>query len=80
MSSVQNFNFNISELFSYISLNKRENFMILYWHAILYLFTSKSICLIQHKPIKIKSIVNLPYKKFRTDFPRFNQNHSYRQN
>jgi hypothetical protein len=27
---------------------------------------------------KIKVIANLPYKKFRTNCPRFNQNHSYK--
>jgi hypothetical protein len=28
-------------------------------------------------PLKIQSIASLPYKKFRTKFPQFNQNHSY---
>jgi hypothetical protein len=27
--------------------------------------------------LKIKVIANLPYKKFRTNCPHFNQNHSY---
>jgi hypothetical protein len=59
------------------SLNKREKFIMLYQYTTVDLFASRSNCLIQYKLIKIKSVVNLPYKKFRTNFPRFNQNHSY---
>jgi hypothetical protein len=38
---------------------------------------NKISCLIHFKYSKIKNIANLLYKKFGTNFPHFNQNHSY---
>jgi hypothetical protein len=43
------------------------------------IFTNNRYYLVHSKPLKIKNIVDLLHKKFRTKHPRFNQNHSYGQ-
>jgi hypothetical protein len=41
------------------------------------MLSNKSCYLIRFNYSKIKNIANIVYKKFRTNSPRFNQNHSY---
>jgi hypothetical protein len=57
---------------------KEQPLNIIYEYCIINI-SNKERCLIRSNYSKIYSITNLSYKKFRTNFPRFNQNHLYKQ-
>jgi hypothetical protein len=77
MSPVKNFNFIIRELLSYIDIKYKRKIYDIILESYIINVINKRYYLIHFKPLKINYIVNLPYKKFRTKFPRFNRNHSY---
>jgi hypothetical protein len=76
MNTGQNFNFNTSELISYIVIKykRRADNIIL---EALYISAYKIYCLMRFSHVKTKNIIYFPYKKSRTKFPSFSQNHPY---
>jgi hypothetical protein len=75
--SVQNLNFYISSFILYIVDKYKRRLIYIILRHYIKILSDKSCCLINFKYSKIKNIANLPYKKFRTNFPCFNQNISY---